>query len=203
MKNIDPIFKQILGVSWNNLGKVIKEHYFLRPYSSDYIYVTGEMEEIYHSNIAKLLIPFGLLFGAIVPYKGKQVTIDVHYNSSPDNSNLYWDRVFKFKNRKAFHFKSYMEYQSGNEVIEYVRFGLGMKLAVSTENNAIIFHNIAYVWKIMGIKIPIPVNLFFGNAYIEERPIDDKHFSMKMIIKHPLFGVLFRYSGQFSFDKTN
>lgn len=201
MNKTDPVFKQILGDNWDNLGKVIQDHYFLRPYSDDYICVTGEMEEIYHSNIAKLLIPFGLIFGAIVPYKANHIPISVHYNSNPENSKLYWDRVFKFKHRKAFHFKSYMEQQYGNEVIEYVRFGVGLKLAVFAKDGAIVFQDKGYVWKLLGIKIPLPINLLFGNAYIEERPIDDEHFSMKMIIKHPLFGVMFRYNGQFTFTK--
>jgi len=202
MTNTDPIFKQILGDKWNELGKVIQDHYFLKPYSDNYICVTGEMDEIYHSNIAKLLIPFGLIFGAIVPYKDTNVPIEVHYNSNPDNSKLYWDRIFKFKNRKAFHFKSVMEQQSENEVIEFVRFGIGLKLALTVKNGALIFNDKGYVWRLFGIKIPIPINLLFGNAYIEERPIDDTHFSMKMLIKHPLFGVLFRYSGLFTFTNN-
>ena len=45
------------------------------------------------------------------------------------------------------------------------------------------------------------MNLIFGNAYVEERPLDDKKFLMKMIIQHPIFGVLFKYSGKFTFTK--
>ena len=199
--NHEAIFKQILGSQWDELGIVIKEHYFLKPYSDDYICVQGEMDEIHHSLIAKLLIPFGLLFGAIVPYNRKNVPIDVHYNSKPDSSTLYWDRVFKLTPTKHFHFKSRMEQQVGNEVIEFVRFGIGLRLLVTVENRAIIFRDNGYVWKIFGINIPIPMNLVFGNAYVEERPLDDENFSMKMIIQHPLFGVLFRYSGKFTFTK--
>lgn len=198
-KQQDPIFKQILGSQWDKLGKVIQNHYFLKPYSDDYICVKGEMDEIYHSPIAKILIPFGLLFGAIVPYNRKKVPIDVHYSSKPENSKLDWDRVFKLSPTNEFHFKSYMELQQGNEVIEYVRFEVGLKLLVTAEEGALIFRDNGYVWKIFGINIPIPMNWIFGNAYIEERPLDDKKFSMKMIIKHPLFGDLFRYSGKFTF----
>lgn len=182
------------------LGKVIHDHYFLKPYSHDCICVKGEMVEIHHSLIAKLLIPFGLLFGAIVPYNRKNVPIDVYYNSKIDSPKLYWDRVFKLSSTKDFHFKSHMEYLADNQVIEYVRFGVGMKLLVTAEDGALIFRDNDYVWKLFGINIPIPMNLIFGNAYIEERPIDDEHFSMKMIIKHPVFGLLFRYSGKFSFS---
>jgi hypothetical protein len=51
---------------------------------------------------------------------------------------------------------------------------------------------------ISGMNIPIPVNLFFGHAYVEERPLDDNNFSMKMILSHPIFGVMFRYKGRFN-----
>jgi len=197
-KNNEPIIKQILGSQWDELAPIIKDHYFLKPYSSDYICVKGQMDEIYHSRFAKLLIPFGVLFGAIVPFNRKNVPIDVHYRSSPDSSRLTWDRVFKFKGRKDFHFKSHMEQHSANQIIEFVRFGVGLKLTIAVEQGKLVFRSIGFIWRILGIKIPIPLKLLFGSAYIEERAIDDKTFSMKMSIKHPLFGELFRYSGQFS-----
>jgi hypothetical protein len=101
------VFQIVLGDDWERLGAVVRRHYFLKPESDDYICVSGEMLDISHSAIAKLLIPFGLLFGALVPFKGKNIPTDVHYNASPNNSNIYWNRVFKFA-RGNFHFKSHM-----------------------------------------------------------------------------------------------
>lgn len=192
------IFQIVLEDNWDKLGNVIKRHYFLKPFSADNICVTGEMSEIYHSFIAKLFMPFGLLFGAVVPYRGKNVPIDVHYSCNTGNANLYWDRVFKFSEKNHFHFKSHMEHVQGNEVIEFVRFGVGMRLKVTAEDGAIVFRGNQYVWRILGVKIPIPVSLIFGRVTVEERPIDDNTFSMKMIMEHPIFGVMFRYSGQFT-----
>ncbi|MGH1487719.1 MAG: DUF4166 domain-containing protein [Cellvibrionaceae bacterium] len=196
------IFQIVLAEQWESLGSVIKKHYFLRPFSEDYICVRGEMAEIYHSQLAKLLIPFGILFGAIVPYRGKYVPVDVHYTSSLNSSNLYWNRVFKFTDKKDFHFKSYMQHTHDNEVIEFVRFGVGVKLKVTAEDGAIVFRDNGYIWRVFGKSIRIPIDLIFGKAYVEERPIDDDKFSMKMILEHPLFGVMFRYNGQFTLEQT-
>lgn len=196
------VFQIVLSNEWDKLGDVIKRHYFLRPYSTDYICVSGEMQEIYHSQIAKLFIPFGLIFGAIVPFKGKNIPIDVHYNSSPDNCNIYWDRVFKFPNRKYFHFRSHMEHVKNNEVIEFVRLGVGMKLKVTAEDGAIVFRSEGYIWRVFGRDIPIPVGLIFGDAYVEERPVDDRKFTMKMVLTHPFLGVLFRYQGSFEMPEN-
>tara|TARA_Y100001934_G_scaffold146833_1_gene176416 strand:- start:214 stop:609 length:396 start_codon:yes stop_codon:yes gene_type:complete len=127
-----PVFRTVLGEGWEDLADVVRRDYFLTPASDDYICVTGEMSEVRHSNVAKLLIPVGLLFGAIVPYQGKNMPVDVHYRSDPANSNIYWDRVFKF-DRGDFHFRSHMEPVAQNEVIEFVRFGIGVRLHVTVE----------------------------------------------------------------------
>jgi len=97
-----------------------------------------------------------------------------------------------------------MEKLEGPEVIEFVRFGVGMRLKVTAENGAIVFRDNGYIWRIFGKYIPIPVNLLFGRAYVEERQIDENRFSMKMILEHPLFGVMFRYRGIFNLaDEPN
>ena len=195
------IFNLVLADEWDSLGSIIKEHYFLRPNSNDYICVCGEMSEIYHSSIAKLIIPFGLVFGAIVPYKGTNIPVDVHYKTSIDNSNIYWDRVFKFSDKNHYHFKSHMVHIEKNSVIEFVRFGIGIKLKVTVEGGAIIFRDTGYIWRVFGVDIPLPLNLVLGHIYVEERPVDEDTFSMKMTMIHSLFGDLFRYTGIFSLNK--
>ena len=161
------------------------------------------MSEIYHSAIAKLFLPFGMLFGAVVPYQGKNVPIDVHYSCSKDNANIYWDRVFKFSERNHYHFKSHMEHTGDNEVIEFVRFGVGMRLKVTAEDGAMVFRDAGYIWRLFGRDIPIPVGLLFGRAYVEERPVDENNFEMKMVLEHPLFGVMFRYEGEFNMRRDS
>lgn len=194
--NENSVFQIVLGADWDNLGPIIQRHYFLKPKSTDYICVSGEMTEITHSLFAKLLIPFGVLFGAVVPFKGKDVPVDVHYSSNPNNQNIYWDRVFKFS-RGDYHFKSHMEPVKKNEVIEFVRFGVGIRLAVTVENGALVFRDLGYLWRLLGHNIPIPGRWLMGKVYVEERPIDERYFSMKMTLIHPLFGALFKYAGEF------
>lgn len=193
------VFQIVLGDDWDRLGGIIQRHYFLRPKSDDYICVSGEMIEISHSSVAKLLIPFGLLFGAIVPFQGSNVPTDVHYRANLKNSNIYWDRVFKFK-RSDFHFKSFMEPAGDNQAIEFVRFGIGIRLAVTVENEALVFRDIGYLWRLFGHDFAIPGKWLMGNIYVEERPIDDRYFSMKMTLTHPWFGILFKYRGKFELN---
>ncbi|WP_343237256.1 DUF4166 domain-containing protein [Xanthomonas sp.] len=188
----------MLGEDWNRLGEVIRRHYFLRAFSDDSICVKGRMREVWHSAIAKCLIPAARIFGALVPYRGTDVPIEVHYNARPDSGALHWDRVFHFAGRPPFHFLSHMEHVGGNGVIEFIRFGVGMRLKVTTEDGALVFRDEGYVWRMFGVDVPLPLGLLLGRAYIEERPVDDERFSMRMTLTHRLFGELFRYSGGFT-----
>lgn len=196
-----PVFQQALGPAWEQLGDVIRRHYAMAPFSDDQVCVRGTMSEVWHARWAALLMPFGRLFGALVPHTGSNVPIEVHYSCRPDNAHLLWDRVFHFPGRPPFHFRSHMEHDAsqGAEVIEYVRFGIGMRLAVSAEQGALVFRDLGYVWRVAGLRIPLPLGLFLGTVYVEERPDadDPDHFTMKMRLQHRWFGDVFRYSGRF------
>jgi hypothetical protein len=193
-----PVFQEVLGEDWHRLGEVVRRHYFLRAFSDDYVCVKGVMHEVWHSAAAKLLIPVARIFGAPVPYRGADVPIEVHYNARPGDGTVHWDRVFHFARRPPFHFRSHMEHVGGNRVIEFVRFGVGMRLAVTAEDGALVFRDEGYIWRLFGIDVPLPMGLVLGRAYIEERPVDAERFSMRMTLIHPLLGELFRYSGSFT-----
>lgn len=198
-----PVFKSVLGAGFADLGDIVQRHYFLRPYSTDRMSVSGVMHEVYSSPFARLIIPLTRLFGSLVPYRGTDVPVTVHYSARPDADTVHWDRVFDFPGRKPFHFRSYMQPAGDNQVIEYVRFGVGLHLAVTAEDGALVFRDAGYVWRLFGHVIPIPAGLLLGHAYVEERPAGPDHFTMKMHLRHPLFGELFRYSGTFSLDASD
>jgi hypothetical protein len=193
-----PVFQEVLGEDWHHLGEIVRRHYFLRAFSDDYICVKGTMHEVWHSAVARLLIPFARIFGALVPYRGTEVPIEVHYNAQPNDGTIHWNRVFHFAGRPPFHFRSHMEHAGGNSVIEFVRFGVGMRLKVTAEDGALVFRGEGYIWRLFGVDVPLPIGLILGRAYIEERPVDAQNFSMRMTLTHPLFGELFRYSGSFA-----
>lgn len=192
-----PVFAQMLGPDWHTLGDVIRRHYTLAPSSNDRVCVHGTMDEVWHAPWVRWLMPFARLFGALVPFAGRGVPISVDYRCRPGNAHLYWDRAFRFAGRPPFHFRSHMEKQRGNEVIEFARFGVGMRLAVTAEGGALVFRDRGSVWRIGGLCIPIPLRLLLGTAYVEERPVDATHFSMRLTLRHPWFGDAFRYSGRF------
>lgn len=194
----EPVFKQLLGKRWSELGAVIQQHYSLRPYSTDAISVAGTMLEVRYSRAAGFLLPLFRIFGALVPYAGVDVPIVVHYRCKPTERRIYWSRLFQFPARAEYCFRSYMEPRAHGEMVEFVRFGVGMRLAVTAEAGALVFRDKGYVWRIGPWLIPLPLGWLLGRAYIEERPISETEFSMEMTLTQPWFGELFHYRGKFA-----
>lgn len=200
-KRSEPIFKQVLGDEWETLGPAVRRHYFLRPYSHDAITVEGTMDEVRHSWLTTLLRPFLRIMGALVPYSGTNVPIAVHYNAEPEGARIHWDRVFRFPQASEYRFRSFMEPGRRGEVVEFVRFGIGIRLKMTAEAGVLVFRDMGYVWRIGPVRVPLPLHWLLGRAYIEERSVDEREFAMRMTLTHPWFGETFCYRGRFSLPK--
>jgi hypothetical protein len=193
-----PVLRQALQEDWDALAPVIQTHYALLPFTDCALEVRGIMVDIAYSKYAKLLIPFTTLVGALVPYQGQNIPVEVINSTHPKIAGLHWQRTFFFPHRKPFTFRSVMAYTGLHEITEFVRFGFGIRLHVGHQNGGLVFHDKGYVWNVGRLSIPVPVNLMLGRAYIEEMPISDREFSMKMVVTHPVFGQTFQYHGTFT-----
>jgi hypothetical protein len=194
-----PVIRKALGNQWQHLGKVVRQHYDISPGTDSDMLIEGIMGEVYHSAIAKLFLIPGRLFGALVPYRGKQIPTQVRNWTLSDNDKaMFWHRTLQFPAHSPIIFRSRMEHVRGNEIIEFVRFGMGIRMLLSVRDAALVYESVGYVWKIGGVSLPIPGWAILGNAVIIERPLSDKEFDIDFIIRHPLFGRTFAYSGRFS-----
>ncbi|MCP4487229.1 MAG: DUF4166 domain-containing protein [Gammaproteobacteria bacterium] len=59
------------------------------------------------------------------------------------------------------------------------------------------YYGVKFVIKLEPIVLPIPEWLVLGHTTIVEKAVDETHFAMDFRITHPLFGQVFRYSGEF------
>jgi len=191
-----PVIKKALGENWEKLADTVKQHYDITPGKPSNMLIKGVMDEVYHSAIAKLFILPGRIFGALVPYKGKNIPTEVrNWTASDNHKAMFWHRTLAFPGKPPVIFESRMEHIKDDEIIEYVRYGMGIRMRISVKDNALIFNSIGYVWQLGKIKIPIPTWAILGNAKITEKAISDDQFFIDFQIIHPLFGRTFAYSG--------
>ncbi len=197
--NQDPMMKRVLGAAWSELAPAVRAHYALSPSCNDQLILTGIMNEVYHSRLAKLFILFGRVFGALVPYQGTQIpTVVRNWTERSDCNALHWHRTLEFPDRGPVSFNSRMVSRHPNEIIEYVKYGMGIRMAISVIDHALVYRGIDYVWKIADRRIHLPNWLILGNAVIIEQALSETHILLNFEINHPVLGKTFSYSGEFS-----
>ncbi len=189
------LFEQALGSAWQQLHPTVRRHYDLKPGGE--LLLRGEMSEVFHSLWVKPFILFGRLFGALVPYRGKDVPVEVYNLCQPGSIALHFRRTFFFPNRKPYPFVSRMEHLSGNEIVEFVRLGLGIRMKLSVSDGALCYATNGYLWRLGPLRLTLPDWFFFGSGVIIERGISDDEIGLEFTLTHPLFGKSFRYAGQF------
>jgi len=191
----DPVFKSIFGKDWDSLPQVMKRHYANRPYTDETGIVEGVMK-IESSPLGRLMTPFFRLAGTLVPYEGENIKATVMFTTTAHSDAFHFDRTFHFP-RGDYRFHSRMTPVGGNELVEYMRFGIGWRMAYAWTGDKVILSHRGYVWNIFGILLPLPLGLLMGKGYAEETPLDVDTFSMRMEIRHPLWGKIYGYSGLF------
>lgn len=196
----EPILKVALGPDWELLPEVLQKGFTLYPGRDCEVRLKGTMYEVSYPWFARLFIYPGQLFGALVPWQGRNVPIRIDIRTHASDSRfMYWHRAHAFVQSPEFLFSSKMEYLEGRDLIERVRFGLGLRMRVRVENRQLIFESVCYQWDFLGLRLRIPNWLLLGRGRIVEREISPEQFEMFFDITHPLWGRTFTYNGIFSF----
>lgn len=191
-----PIFKSILGESWDRLPPVLKKHYANRPYTNDMTVVKGTLDVMCKAPltwIARLL----RVMGQIPACNEKNVPTSVHFQSDRDSKAFHFNRTFSFRDAKPYVFRSRMLQIKGNEVIEIMRFGLGWKLRYSWDGEKVVLSHRGYALCLFGHYISLPLTMLMGEGYAEEWAVNDNTFDMITHITHPLWGKVYEYKGRF------
>jgi hypothetical protein len=195
----EPIFRSIFGEAWSSLPKVMHKHYANTPFSEDVMVAKGTMD-VSLSPIAKLLSPLFRLFGTLVPYDGRDVPVTVFFRSDLHSAAFRIDRQFLFPGKKPYHFHSSMVQVNDNDIIEFMRFGLGWRMHYLWDGKKVVLHHQGYVLKLFGKLISLPIDFLVGHVYAEEHALSDNVFRMRMQLAHPLLGTLFEYKGVFTIN---
>jgi hypothetical protein len=193
----EPIFATVFGADWSRLPLVLKTHYANRPFCRDVVVVEGLMR-VETSWLMRLLGPILRMAGTLPPHAGENIPVTVTFRSEPDSRLFCLDREFRFPGRPPYRFLSRMEPVAGNEIIEWMRGGLGWRAAYSFASGKVRLDHRGYVLKLAGVVVPLPLEILIGRGEASEEALDDERFNMAMSIGHPLLGQVYGYSGVFT-----
>ncbi len=193
------LFKKILGEEWKKLHPDIQARFDKNPLPGQPLYYTGYLSELSCSAFGKILgwltLPF--LKGALIPFNDFNFPVDIQVYSKPNNPSIFKQRIYRLHGRKSIQFTSYMRESENGEALEYVGMGLGMKLILHVENGSLYFTSAGYFWQVFGQRIPIPDLLTPGKVYLSYCNENAKQFSIRIEIKHKIFGTSFTQIGVF------
>ncbi len=189
----EPIFKKIFGMDWDKLPAVMKKHYAIRPYSDDVVVATGALDITMLWYISLL----SHISGMLVSKSGTHVPVTVTFRSGKQSDAFHFERVFSYPDSKLVRFFSRMIPCGGNETIEFMGMGIGWRCTYEWNGSNIVLNHRGYVWRILNVDIPLPLEWVLGKGFAEETPLSDDTFSMWMHTLHPWFGKTLAYSGNF------
>lgn len=140
------------------------------------------------------------LFGALINQRGKAIPTTVA--KWVENDRYYWHRRLHFPDGKTVVFNSHWVHAGGNELIEYVNRFIGIRMAVSLQDEQLHYAGKHYVIKLGRWLLPLPEWLILGHTTIVETALNDEDFAMDFRLQHPLLGRVFRYAGTFCTEST-
>jgi len=191
-----PIFAAVFGKQWDNMPEVFKSRYGNFAFKQQTIKVTGEMN-IHVSRFFSFLSPFLRLAGTPVPYQGEKIPVTVEFTSNADSAIVNMNRTFYYPGQKNYTFNSRILVTSKGDVIDLMRFGIGVRIYYSYADNKVELTHGGYIWRIFGFNIPIPLTIILGKVSGHEAAVSSNSFSMLVKFSHPLLGKIFEYNGVF------
>lgn len=174
----------------------MKKHYANRPYTDDVTAVEGKLDVTCNQPL-KFFTPIIRLLGQVPAYNEKDVPVTVRFESDKDTKSFHFNRTFHFKNTKPYVFKSRMLQIKDNKVVEFMRFGLAWKMLYLWDGEKVTLEHCGYFLNLFRCLIPIPLSVFIGKGYGEEKPVDENSFDMMVSITHPWWGKVYEYKGRF------
>lgn len=193
-----PVIAQALGEQWDKLHPLVRRHYGIAPGSESQVVMEGVMGEVHFSRLAAPLVHTASLFGALVAERASAIPVTVINSTRHGDPAMHWHRTFRYPDGRERTFLSRMVYAGGNEIIEYVRFGLGIRMAMSVVDGALLFESRGFHWGSNPASgLPIPDLLLLGRSRIVERAISAEQFEIEFDTRHPLYGRSFGYNGTF------
>ncbi len=183
------LMQRALGNDWDKLPPALQAHYRFGETID-----TGHMDIEYPRYMQPYLNVLKL-FGALVNRTGQQISTVVE--KSVVDEQQHWRRTIRYPDGKVVYFNSFWVSAKGNQLIEFVNPVFGLKMEVFVDDGCLHYKGVSLVVKLGSILINVPEWLFFGRTSIVEMALDKTHFAMDFRVTHPLFGMVFRYSGKF------
>lgn len=207
MKAVPPLhwFKEIMGTRFSQLNPTIQTRLESELFDKGPIHFRGVVS-VRASKLGKVLARItDLTTGGCCPYVGENIPVDVlafHEEGSPD---MFKERIYHFPNGNDWHFvtrghfakKKFEKEAVLPEFLEYVAWGVGMKLKLVEINGNLQFQANQYFWETPLGFVKMPLWMTPGVLVLDHQYRSDDSFIYKFTMTHPWFGLMYQQEGYF------
>ena len=193
------LFKKVMGAAWLGLHADIRRRFDKNPAPGRPLRYGGALSELRCSRFGKLMgyLTQPLIDGALIPYNDRDFPVDIEVYCKPGDPAIYKQRIYRLNHRPPIRFTSFMRESARGEVLEYVGFGLGMKLLLSVDRGNLHFQSDGYFWQLFGVRIPVPGVFTPGKTFLWHNNETPDRFNIRIEIRHALLGTTFTQVGVF------
>ena len=191
-----PAFSSVFGHGWAEMPAAIRKRYGNRAYTEDITTLSGAMD-ITCRWPYKLASPVLWLLGLMPAVNASNVSMTVHIESEINAKEFLVGRLVYLTTRKRRRCQSRLNLTGKNEVVETTRLGFGWRSAIFWRDDKVIYRHQDYVLSLAGHLISLPLVWLFGAIYVEESPVDGRHFDRVTRLEHRFLGVLYQCTGRF------
>lgn len=191
------LFKAYLGDEWAKINPHIQRRFSQDPLPGAPICYHGIMTHVRCSLLGKLLAHAVQWTGALQPYRGNHVPVEIIVSARSDIDGVFKERIYRFEGRKPFRFNSYMTLHKG-KLLEFVGGGFGMSIHIEVKDGNLHFHDRGYFIGLGPLRIPLPYFLSPGDTYLLHENVGEQQFNIIIRIHHRLFGEMYYQEGVFT-----
>jgi Domain of unknown function (DUF4166) len=191
----------LLGArAWGRLRPAIRRRFASGHAAASPVY-RGTMA-LDRSAIGLLFALLALPFRAPLPWRRAEAAPAEVRVSEDDAGGVVWERWLDLGHgRPPVLIRSTKRLGADGALLECVEGGLGMVLALSEEDGALVFESRRYFLALGGgaWRVPLPTLLTPGRCRVAhaEEGGDPRRFRFTLEMRHPLWGVCFRQTGLF------
>ena len=183
------LMQKALGEQWDALPHALRAHYQAQDNTD-----LGRLDIEFPAGMSPFLwLLRGM--GALIHRRGQALPATV-VKRMDEQGQQYWHRRVLFADGSTVAFRSRWVYPGGNELIEFINPLLGLRMMVKVIDGQLHYSGRHFVLQLGALRVPLPEALL-GHTTIVETALNETSFAMDFRLTHPLFGMIYRYHGEF------
>ena len=187
-------FSALVGdAEWRKLPPAVQARFERELAPGESLAYVGEVATTQRTRFGRLWAQIARLFGAPLPLSSlEHAPAAVVVTQDRDPGTQFWTRIYAGAGRLPQVIRSSKRFAGPTGIEECVGAGIGMSLAISVEQRALVFRSKEYFWRWGRLRLRIPDWLTPGCIAVIHREERAGRFSFTLIVTHPWFGETIR-----------